>query len=90
MLITALYNVDSTKAIQIKTFVDIDKANAWVADVSKSSNYTGIRLLVEYANVEHYKTEFEKYQNIVLNNLIGDKKPSAISNTIGLKVDIDG
>ena len=83
MLITVLYNVDSTKALQSRNFVDIEKANEWITSASKSNSYFNIRLLVDYANVEHYKREFEKYQEIVLSGINAPINRQV--STIGIK-----
>lgn len=89
MLITVLYNVDSTKALQSRNFVDVEKANEWITSASKSNSYFNIRLLVDYANVEHYKREFEKYQEIVLSGVTPPTNRHTPTNrqvgTIGIK-----
>lgn len=91
MIITALYNTDDTKNLKCRTFTSIENANEWVDSVSKSSGVVGVRLLVDYANVEHYKVEFEKFQTIVLDGLLTRQPiiaPTTIT-TLGIKNEND-
>ena len=78
MIVTVLYNYDDN--LDVKTFKDISDAETWIEDKSFDNDYKNFQILVDYANVEFYKNEFHKYQDIILNQL--GKLKNTVKNII--------
>ena len=58
-----LYNIDSSKTIQINGFSDIEEAKKWLNEKSDSDFYQNARIVVDYAAIETFQEMFNLMKN---------------------------
>ena len=73
-VLTTLGNNETT----IKTYSTIEEVQEYIKDIKlKSSKTFNIQVLVDYSNIEFYKTEFEFYKKLSL-DLLNNKQTSTL------------